>query len=303
MQDKLVVTVICLCYNHENFVTESLFSVIYQNYAFIELIIVDDCSTDNSKKTIEKWLTDYPKTKFIANETNLGNTKSFNKALKLAKGDFIIDLAADDVLVPNCISLQLETFKKSTFTNLGVVYGNAELITEKGEFDSYYFPIDQDRKTIPKKQTGDIYCSVLSGLDSICSVSAMTKKSVYDTLKGYDETLAYEDLDFWIRSSRLYEFDFIDEILIKKRISDNSLTNSFYDNRKPRFREINLSTYRILKKAIHLNRTKKEDLAVQKRVHHEIVHTFKIRDYSLFCKNMGLRFWLFYRINLKKYSV
>lgn len=301
MQNKLIVTVICLCYNHENFIMESLLSVSYQDYPFIELIIIDDCSTDNSKNIIQNWLIDHPKAKFIANKTNLGNTKSFNKALKLAQGDYIIDLAADDVLMSNCISLQIEAFKKSTFTNLGIVYGNAELITEKGKFDSYYFPVDQYKKAIKKKQTGEIYLSVLSGVDSICSVSSMVKKSIYDSLKGYDERLAYEDLDFWIRSSRLYEFDFIDEILIKKRISTNSLTNSFYDNRKSGFRKMNLSTYLILKKAIHLNRTKKEDLAVQKRVHHEMVHTFKIKDYWLFCKNTGLKFWLSWRTNFKKY--
>lgn len=301
MQNKSLVTVICLCYNHENFVTESLFSVMNQDYAFVELIIVDDCSTDNSKNIIKKWLLDYPEVRFISNEINLGNTKSFNKALQFAKGDYIIDLAADDVLISNCISLQVKAFENSTFKNLGIVYGNAELINEKGEFDSYYFPVDQNHKIIEKRQTGNIYLSVLSGGDCMCSVSSMAKKSVYDALKGYDENLSYEDLDFWIRASRLYEFDFIDEILIKKRMSNNSLTNNFYDNRASGFKKINLSTYLILKKAIKLNRTKKEDLAIQKRVHHEIIHTFKIRDYSLFCKNIGLRFWLFWRKNLKKY--
>ncbi|MCV9930883.1 glycosyltransferase [Flavobacterium sp. LS1R47] len=301
MQNKSLVTIICLCYNHEKFIMESLFSVIYQDYPFIELIIVDDCSTDNSKDIINEWLLDYPKAQFIINKTNLGNTKSFNKALKLAKGEYIIDLAADDVLVSNCISLQIKTFRESSFKNLGIVYGNAELITEKSEFDSYYFPTDDTGKIIKKKHTGDIYLYILSDGKSICSVSAMTKKSVYDSLKGYDETLAYEDLDFWIRSARLYEFDFIDDVLIKKRISDNSLTTNFYDSRKSRFKKMNLSTYLILKKAIRLNRNKKEDLAIQKRVHHEIVHTFKFKDYKSFYKNIGLRFWLFLRTNFKKY--
>ncbi|WP_264523244.1 glycosyltransferase family A protein [Flavobacterium sp. N502536] len=301
MQNKSLVTIICLCYNHEKFVIESLHSVICQDYAFVELIIVDDCSTDNSKNKIKEWLVNYPKVAFIANKTNLGNTKSFNKALKLAQGDYIIDLAADDVLVPNCVSLQIKTFKESTFKNLGIVYGNAELITEKGKFDSYYFPANHNRKTIETKQTGDIYLSVLSGIDSICSVSSMAKKTVYDSLNGYDEKLSYEDLDFWIRASRIYEFDFIDEILIKKRISKNSLTSNFYDNKKLGFKKINQSTYLILKKAIQLNRTKEEDLAIQKRVHHEIVHTFQIRDYGLFLKNIGLRFYLFWRTYFKKY--
>ncbi|MCC9019088.1 glycosyltransferase [Flavobacterium lipolyticum] len=301
MQNKSLVTVICLCYNHEKFVIESLCSVISQDYGIVELIIVDDCSTDNSENIIKEWLVNYPQVTFIVNETNLGNTKSFNKALKLAQGNYIIDLAADDVLLPNCVSLQIKTFKESAYKNLGIVYGNAELITEKGEFDSYYFPVDDNRKTIIKKQTGDIYLNVLSGRDSICSVSSMAKKAVYDSLNGYDEKLSYEDLDFWIRASRIYEFDFIDEILIKKRISENSLTSSFYDNKKLGFKKINLSTYLILKKAIQLNRTKEEDLAIQKRVHHEIVHTFQIRDYGLFLKNISLRFRLFWRAYFKKY--
>lgn len=301
MQNKLLVTVICLCYNHENFVLESLHSVLNQDYQHIELIVVDDCSTDNSKKTIEKWLLDYPNIQFIFNNTNLGNTNSFNKALKSAKGNYIIDLAADDVLVPDCISQQIKTFRESSFKNLGVVYGNTELIKENGEFSSYFFPVDDNLKTIEKRQTGNIYLSVISGGNSICSVSSMAKKSVYDSLNGYDEILAYEDLDFWIRSSRLYEFEYIDKILVKKRISNNSLTDNFYNNSKARFKKINLSTYLILKKAIKLNQTKKEDFGIQKRVHHEIVHTFKIKAYGLLFKNIGLRFWLFWRTNFKKY--
>lgn len=301
MQNKLLVTVICLCYNHENFVLESLHSVLNQDYPHIELIVVDDCSTDNSKKTIEKWLLDYPNIQFIFNHINLGNTKSFNKALKSATGNYIIDLAADDVLVPDCISQQIKTFRESSFKNLGVVYGNTELIKENGEFSSYFFPVDDNLKTIEKRQTGNIYLSVISGGNSICSVSSMAKKSVYDSLNGYDEILAYEDLDFWIRSSRLYEFEYIDKILVKKRISNNSLTDNFYNNSKARFKKINLSTYLILKKAIKLNQTKKEDFGIQKRVHHEIVHTFKIKAYGLLFKNIGLRFWLFWRTNFKKY--
>lgn len=295
MQDNSLVTVICLCYNHEKFVTESLLSVINQDYPFVELIIVDDCSTDNSKTIISNWLEKNPGIPFIANETNLGNTKSFNKALKLAKGEFIIDLAADDVLLPNCISLQLKKFKESRYKNLGIVYGNVELITENGAFDSYYFPLDENKKTIENRPTGDIYLSVLSGGNSICSVSAMIKKAVFDHLGGYDENLGYEDLDFWIRTSRQYEVDFIDEVLMQKRITTNSLGTHFYIKNDPKARKINYSTYLILKKAIALNRNRAEDLAIQKRVHHEIMHSLKINDFGLFLKLLGLRFLLFKR--------
>jgi glycosyltransferase involved in cell wall biosynthesis len=295
MQNNPLVTIICLCYNHEAYVVESLNSIINQSYPSIELIIVDDCSTDTSKAIITTWLEKNPDILFIANETNLGNTKSFNKALKYAKGEYVIDLATDDILLPNCVALQIDAFKNSGYKNLGVVYGNVELIAENGILDSYYFPVNNQKKTIENRITGDIYLSVISGGNSICSVSAMIKKTVLDQLQGYDETLAYEDLDFWIRASRLYEFDFIDDPLIQKRTVINSLGSDFFKKNDARARKINYSTYLILKKGIALNQTRAEDLAIQKRVHHEIMHTLRINDFGLFLKLIGLRVLLIKR--------
>jgi len=295
MLNNPLVTIICLCYNHEAYVVESLNSILNQSYPSIELIIVDDCSYDNSKNVISNWLEKNLEVQFIANETNLGNTKSFNKALKLAKGEFVIDLAADDILLPNCVAFQIAAFQNSSYKNLGVVYGNVELITENGAFDSYFFSVNEQKKVIEKRAKGDIYLSVISGGNSICSISAMMKKSVLDQLEGYDETLAYEDLDFWIRASRQYEFDFIDEILVQKRVVTDSLGTQFFKKNNERARKINHSTYLILKKGIALNRNRAEDLAIQKRVHHEIVHSLKVNDFGLFFKFIGLRFLLFRR--------
>ena len=280
MQDKSLVTIICLCYNQESYVMESLQSVINQDYKPIELIIVDDCSTDNSKSIIEKWLLDHPEIQLIANETNLGSTKSFNKALAISKGAYIIDLAADDILLNNCVSLQCNAFANSLFKNLGMVYGNAALINENGNFDSYYFAVDSRKNVIQKRPTSDIYLSVITGGNSICSVSAMAKKTVFDELNGYDENLAYEDLDFWIRASRAYEVDYIDEILIQKRIVANSLGTTFFkkDNK------INASTFIILKKAIWLNQTNEENKAILKRIHFEMILAYRTSNFKLLLK-------------------
>lgn len=302
MPNNPLVTIICLCYNQQEYVIESLDSVINQSYASIELIIVDDFSTDSSKITIENWLQKHPEIHFITNETNLGITKSFNKALQFAKGEYIIDLAADDVLLPQCVESQLKGFNDSSLKNLGVVYGNVELILENGTFDSYYFPVNPEKKVIHKRITGDIYQSVLAGGDSICSVSALIKKSVFDHLGGYDESLAYEDLDFWIRASRIYDFDFIDEPIMQKRIVSTSLATDFFKKNDHRSKKINYSNYLILKKALKLNRNKQEDLALQKRIHNSIVRCFKNRNYWLVMKNIELRIILTWR-KFKNYAL
>jgi glycosyltransferase involved in cell wall biosynthesis len=297
MQENPLVSIICMAYNHENFVVETLNSVKQQNYQPIELIIVDDYSKDRTKLEINNWLLSHPDVQFIANEFNIGNTKSFNNALKIAKGEYIIDLAADDLLLPNGIQMQVNAFQKSKFKNLGVVYGNAEIINEDGSFNSFYFPVDKNGKVISKRIIGDIYSSVLSTGDSICSVSALIKKSVFDFLGGYDETLAYEDLDSWIRASREYEFDFIDEVLVQKRMVTNSLGSNFYKKKH----KINISTYKILKKAIKLNRSKMEDLALLKRVHHEIIHSFRNQSWTLLIKNINLKLVISWRLNFMNY--
>lgn len=294
MPNNPLVTVICLCYNHEKFVTEALESVINQSYKNIEIIIIDDASSDNSVKIIENWLQKFPQIQFIKNESNLGNTKSFNKASKYAQGDYLIDFATDDILITDCIEKQIHQFENSTYKNLGLVYGNAENINENSTFNSYYFDVSDDKKVIEKRPTGDIYKNVIDSGNSICSVSAMILKKVFDELNGYDENLVYEDLDFWIRLSRNYEIDFIDTILIKKRITENSLGTNFYKKKDARARAINYSTYLILKKAIQLNQSATENKTVLKRVHFEMILAYKTRNYILLLKYIPLEFKLKY---------
>ena len=292
MQQNPLVTVICLCYNHADYVIESLDSVLQQDYKSIELIILDDCSTDESVAIIEQWLLSHPEIVFLKNKVNLGNTKTFNRGLQLAKGEYIIDLAADDVLEKNCIALQLNQFATSTHDNVGIVYGNVAMIDTNGKFIDTYFPVDTNGKLLEKRTSGDEYKRILSGGKySMCTVASMIKKEVYDKLQGYDENLAFEDLDFWIRASRLYDFDFIDAIIFKKRVLHNSLGSHFYKKNSA----LNHSTYIILRKAFVLNKTKEEDAALQKRVHHEIITTWQSKNYSLFLKNIGLRIAIAWR--------
>jgi glycosyltransferase involved in cell wall biosynthesis len=284
MHQTPLVTVICLSYNHAEFVIEALESVLHQTHNNVELIIADDFSTDNSVEIIEQWLKQHPQIPFIVNVENLGNTKTFNKCLKIAKGAFLIDLAADDVLNPDCIVQQLKGFAETTYENVGLIYGNAELISEKGAFIKDYFETDSNRKRLKSQPTGNIYAGLLNGINNVCSISGLVKREVFEKLKGYDENLAYEDYDFWIRASRIYNFDYVDEILIKKRVLEDSMYTLLTKKNNPRTRHFNYSTYLILQKAFVLNRNKAEFRAMLKRVHFEMTVAFKTRDFVLLSK-------------------
>ena len=275
MQNFPLVSVICLSYNHEAYVVEALNSVINQTYPNIELLIADDYSTDNSVGIIQKWLENHPNVFFLANEKNLGNTKTFNQLAKKAKGEFIIDLAADDILLPNCIEKQVKAFQNSNYRSLGIVYGNLIEIDEKGNFISNYYT-EEDHP-----ESGNIYKMVIGRTTKICSVSSMIKKSVLEKLGYYDENLAYEDLDLWIRTSREYEFEYIPEILAKKRVLSHSLSSHFLIEKNSRAKKLNTSTLQILIKAFQLNRTKDEHKALLERIRFEMYKFIKARNFNL----------------------
>ncbi len=275
MQNFPLVSVICLSYNHEAYVVEALNSVINQTYPNVELLIADDCSTDNSVEVIQNWLENHPEVDFLTNEKNLGNTKTFNQLAKKAKGEFIIDLATDDILLPNCIEKQVKTFQNSKFKNLAIVYGNLIEIDENGNFiENYYTEEDYP-------ESGDIYKMVVGRTTKICSVSSMVKKSVMEKLGYYDENLAYEDLDLWIRTSRDFDFEYIPEILAKKRVLFNSLSSHFLMENNLRAKKLNASTLKILVKAFHLNRTKEEHKALLGRIRFEMYKFIKARNFNL----------------------
>lgn len=288
MHKNPLVTVICLCYNHASFVVEALDSVINQTHSNVELIIADDCSTDNSQKVIENWLKNNSGIQFIFNTQNRGNTKTFNQCLKLANGEYIIDLAADDVLQPDCITKQLKGFAESTYKNLGLVYGNAEWISEKGQHIHDYFETDKNRKGVALQPTGNIYINLLNGKTKLCSVAALVKREVFDKLNGYDENLAYEDYDLWIRASRVYNFDFIDEILVQKRRLNNSMYTLLLQKNNSKTRRFNYSTYLILQKVFILNQNKEEFKAMLKRIRVEMKIAFHTRDFLLLTKYVFL---------------
>lgn len=276
-----LVTIVCLCYNHEKFVLECLKSIENQTYSNIEIIVVDDFSQDKSVEVIEKYLKSKPEIHFIKNSRNLGNTKSFNQALRMSKGAFILDLAADDVLMAEAMEILIEGFHRSSYQNLAAVFGNCLEISENGAKLNYFFEVDDNEKVIKPIKTGDIYEIIIGTGKNRCSASALFRKEVYEKLNAYDESLFYEDLDLWVRASRIYNFDYVDQVVIKKRVVQNSMGTLFHAKKDPRRKIINRSALIIVKKAFHLNCSKSEDKSLLKRVHYNIVLNYKLRDWGL----------------------
>jgi glycosyltransferase involved in cell wall biosynthesis len=273
-----LVSVICLCYNQVKYVTEAIKSVIDQSYNNIELIVIDDASTDNSKTVIRSLVKEYPSIQFLDLLENIGNCKAFNKGLAVSKGAFIIDLAADDILMPKRVEEGVRALQ-SAGSKYGVNFSDAEMITESGDrlyLHSDLFP----HHTIPQ---GDIYRNLISKY-FICPPTMMFTRAVTDHLGGYDENLLYEDFDFWIRSSREFLYCYTPEVLVKKRIVKSSLSSRQLIKFNPHLK----STFAVCKKIFHLNRTREEQLALNHRLVYEFQVCLRMFDFGTAMKYLAL---------------
>ncbi len=221
-QIKPWVTVVCTCYNHELYVVDALASVAAQQYPNVQLIVIDNNSVDRSAERIKTFVDQNPSVTFIQNNRNEGLCRAFNQGLQLARGQYIIDLSADDVLLPHRIARQVERFEQLP-PDYAVVFSNAAYISPQGRLVGYHYATDPGGRAIGAVPAGWVFREILERY-YICTPTMMMRRAVLDELGGYDESLDYEDFDFWVRSARQYAYAYIDEVLTHKRQLANSLS-------------------------------------------------------------------------------
>lgn len=125
-----LVSVITPCYNSAQFISQTIDSVLAQSYSLWELIIVDDCSTDDSKNIITEYIQQDRRIKLIALTENCGVSKARNVAIKAAKGRYIAFLDSDDRWLAEKLATQLEFMRRH---NLGFTYASYQLTNENND--------------------------------------------------------------------------------------------------------------------------------------------------------------------------
>lgn len=266
-----LVSVICLSYNHASFVEEAIRSILDQTYSEVELIVVDDASTDNSVSVIENIITQNGDIKFIKLNRNVGNCTAFNIGFAQSRGEFVIDFAADDVLLPQRIEEGVNALMEAG-SEFGVQFSDAAIIDKSGDalgFHSDKYP----HSSIPQ---GDIYKEVIHRY-FICGASMLVRREVMEMLNGYDEKLAYEDFDFWVRSARRYKYLYLPKVMVKKRVLKDSMVSRQFIKGSSQLR----STYEVCRKINTLNETEEEDKALRSRIRYEIKVCLRLFDFSL----------------------
>lgn len=272
---EVLVTVICTAYNHESFVEEALRSVVEQTYLNVELIVIDNASTDGTVRKIEEFCLAHSEVRFIANTLNEGLCIAFNKGLRYTTGKYVIDLSADDVLLPDRIARQVAFFE-SLSEEYGVIFSNAQYLDARDNPLHLHYKTDEDGKAVEVVPSGDVYRAVLEKY-FICTPTMMMRRSLLHRLGGYDESLAYEDFDFWVRSAILCKYGYQDEVLTQKRLLRNSLSNLSYQPGSGMLKY----TFAVCNKAYDLNRNQAEFDALARRIRTYIRKCFYTQEFEL----------------------
>jgi len=191
------VSVVVPCYNYGRFLPAAVQSVLEQDAVNLDIIIVDDASTDNSAQVAFGMAVDEPRIRVIRHDMNMGHIATYNDGLSRATGDYVVLLSADDLLAPG--SLARSAALMEAHPEIGLVYGFP------CEFSDVP-PPTRPRRTSWTLWSGHEWVKLMCsrGSNIIMNPEAVVRRSVLDQLIGYRNDMPHAaDMDFWLRAASI----------------------------------------------------------------------------------------------------
>lgn len=223
-QRRPKVSVCVPVFNGSEYIRDCIDSILSQTFTDFELVIVNDASTDDSKKIIQSY--DDPRIKYFENDRNLGLIGNWNQCLQLSSGDYICIFHQDDRMSPN--NLEKKVILLGLEKQVGLVYSDTLVIDQKGMTKSkhWFNPIDPNVDFIRPGQS--FFDLMFVNLNLICCPSVMARRECYEKIGGFDARLPFSgDMEMWMRIALFYDVAYLSQPLIQYRFHDNNLTHRF----------------------------------------------------------------------------
>ena len=217
-------------YNHGPYIENCFDSIINQTYQNIELIVINDGSKDDTNEKIIGYEDKLKKrfSNFIhISKENEGVCKTLNLGLSLAKGEYIIPFASDDVMFSHRISKQVAYLEENP--QFGMVYADC-CDVESDDYLTEEYPYDENRLFSKRMNLveGVLFDFMLDNVFLMPTPTLCIRKDCYDKVGDYDENLLTEDIDMYIRLSKFFPIGCLKETLVLHRLhGQNSGLNDF----------------------------------------------------------------------------
>ena len=221
MSEEKLVSVCINAYNSADVISETIESVLNQTYKNLQIIVVDDCSTDNTAEVVKSFDDKRIELYSLPKNGNISNAN--NECLHRAKGEYIAHLDSDDIWVANKIEKQVKFLEENP--QYGACFSHAGLIDEKSRLIQPSDPCPQlyDTYIVKNMSQAEFVRFCYEKLNRICHCSMVIRKSVYEKLGDHDLTMKYlHDFDYWVRMNFICPFYIIQEKLVLCRVREGN---------------------------------------------------------------------------------
>lgn len=212
-----LVSVIMPAYNAQHYIKKAIQSVLSQTDIDLELIIINDCSTDGTASILETYRS-YENITILTNEVNQGVAHSRNRGIAIAKGKYIAFLDTDDWWTPDKLKKQVELIEEK---NCVLTYTARELFNDMGEATGNIIPVREEIQ----------YEALVKHNIINCSSVLMATEVAREFYMEHDDS--HEDYLMWLKILRKYKLAYgINEPLLKYRLSTNGKSRNKFKSAK-----------------------------------------------------------------------
>lgn len=222
-----LISIVIITYNSSKYVLETLESAKAQTYQNIELIVSDDCSTDDTIEICTEWIKEnrerFVRTEVISAKKNTGIPSNVNRGYYASKGAWIKSIAGDDILLSNCIQDNIRHIENNI--NTKILCSFMLCFTEDNSHKAILPNIEN--QFFHPEVTAEKQFKLLLQSNPVPAPSVFMSKELFQINEGFDESIRFmEDYPFWIKTTQKnIKIDFLPKITVLYRLHNSSISS------------------------------------------------------------------------------
>lgn len=246
MSSSPQVSILVPTYNRRRLLLEALNSILKQSYTDFEVIVVDNCSPDDTEAAVRSLRDE--RVVYVRNEVNVGPVNNHNRALRLARGKYVYFFSDDDIMLEHNLARKVEIFEK--YPSVGLVHSNINTIDGEGNTISTGHwalgDIQQLMTNQPQMPQATAFDLLYNRWNFLAMPTVVVRREILqqNRLEMNNQLKYLYDWDLWMKVSLKTDFYYLDEVLVLYRAHATNDSNAF--NSKLLFKEISLSKLGLL---------------------------------------------------------